>query len=154
MAALEDCAIIKIEEGVTCPVPLQVLHYSSGDSNIIAAPRLFIEARRNSNIEIKQTFAGAGDSCDSSENDNDHKEVFIVSNTHSIVETGSDVKHTYVQELGRNARFLEVLSADIAGDSSYDDRKAARKSEIDSLYEALNVLADAFKPKEFLQRND
>ena len=120
MAALEDGAIIKIDEDVTCPVPLQVLYYSSGNSNIIAAPRLFIEARRNSNVVIKQTFAGAGDSSDSNDNDNDHEEVLIVSNTHSIVERGGNIHHTYIQELGRNARFLEVLSADIAGDSAYD----------------------------------
>jgi len=38
----------------------------------------------------------------------------------------------------------------VAGDSTYDDRKSARATEIEGLKEALNVLADAFKPKSFL----
>lgn len=67
--------------------------------------------------------------------------------------TASQLKKGEKQLEALNQYLKDLDQPCVAGDSSYDDRKAARKSEIDSLYEALNVLADAFKPKEFLQRN-
>jgi len=43
----------------------------------------------------------------------------------------------------------------VDGDSTYEDRKAARTKEIDALHKAQDILAEAFKEGEgsaFLQR--
>lgn len=48
----------------------------------------------------------------------------------------------------------DLQPACVEGDSSYEDRKAARTQEIEALRTAQNILADAFKDKEegFLQK--
>merc|ERR1719231_2072829 len=52
-----------------------------------------------------------------------------------------------------NQYFEDLKPACMDGDSSYDDRKAARAKEITALKKAQNILLDAFKeqPKKFLQ---
>merc|ERR1719252_218162 len=56
-------------------------------------------------------------------------------------------------ELEKTEQYLEDLKpACVNGDSSYDDRKAARAKEIEALKKAQNILLDAFKEKpKFLQ---
>merc|ERR1719240_2245632 len=60
-------------------------------------------------------------------------------------------------ELEKTDQYLEDLKpACVDGDSSYDDRKAARTKEIEALQESQKILADAFKekPEEFLQQKE
>merc|ERR1719498_1570167 len=56
-------------------------------------------------------------------------------------------------ELEKTDQYLEDLKpACVDGDSSYDDRKAARTKEIKALQKAQGILEDAFKEKaKFLQ---
>jgi len=62
-------------------------------------------------------------------------------------------KHT-ADELEATEQYEKDLQpACVEGDSSYEDRKAARTQEIEALRTAQNILADAFKDKgEFLQK--
>merc|ERR1719440_911807 len=51
-------------------------------------------------------------------------------------------------ELEKTEQYLEDLKpACVDGDSSYDDRKAARTKEIEALKKAQVILLDAFKEK-------
>merc|ERR1719240_876314 len=55
-------------------------------------------------------------------------------------------------ELEKTNQYLKDLKpACVDGDSSYEDRKAARTKEIDALKKAQMILLDAFKAKKFLQ---
>jgi hypothetical protein len=55
-------------------------------------------------------------------------------------------------ELEKTEQYLEDLKpACVDGDSSYEDRKAARAKEIEALKKAQVTLQDAFKEKGFLQ---
>merc|ERR1719169_17649 len=54
-------------------------------------------------------------------------------------------KHTS-DELEKVELYLhDLIPACVAGDSTYDDRKAAREEEQEALRKAQNILADAFK---------
>merc|ERR1719389_1347344 len=55
-------------------------------------------------------------------------------------------------ELEKTNQYLKDLKpACVDGDSSYEDRKAARTKEIEALKKAQIILLDAFKAKKFLQ---
>lgn len=61
-------------------------------------------------------------------------------------------KHTS-DELEATEQYEKDLQpACVEGDSSYEDRKAARTQEIEALRTAQNILADAFKGDNFLQK--
>merc|ERR1719263_326296 len=68
----------------------------------------------------------------------------------------SSTKKDTEGELEKTDQYLEDLKpACVDGDSSYDDRKAARTKEIEALQQAQQTLADAFKEKEaFLQQKE
>merc|ERR1719152_278914 len=60
-------------------------------------------------------------------------------------------------ELEKTDQYLEDLKpACVDGDSSYEDRKAARTKEIEALQKSQQILADAFKEQEgsFLQQKE
>merc|ERR1719265_2956670 len=57
-------------------------------------------------------------------------------------------KHTE-SELEATEQYLKDLQpACVSGDSSYEDRKAARATEIEALQKVQGILTDAFKEKE------
>merc|ERR1719188_1389796 len=68
-----------------------------------------------------------------------------------LTETLKRKKHL-VGELEAVNQYLKDLEpACVTGDSTYEDRKAARAQEIEALHEAQAILQDAFKsPKSFL----
>merc|ERR1719375_1947677 len=72
--------------------------------------------------------------------------------TDKIASLNSQKKDTE-GELEKTDQYLEDLKpACVNGDSSYDDRKAARAKEIEALKKAQGILEDAFKEKaKFLQ---
>merc|ERR1712217_420925 len=62
-----------------------------------------------------------------------------------LAETTKTRKHVQ-DELEAVKQYLKDLEpACVTGDSTYDDRKAARQQEIDALHEAQAILTDAFK---------
>merc|ERR1719335_1304971 len=64
----------------------------------------------------------------------------------------SSTKKNVEAELEKTEQYLEDLKpACVNGDSSYEDRKAARAKEIEALKKAQVTLQDAFKEKGFLQ---
>merc|ERR1719498_1222962 len=66
----------------------------------------------------------------------------------------SGTKKNTEAELEKTEQYLKDLKpACVDGDSSYEDRKAARDDEITALKKAKQTLADAFKekPKMFMQ---
>lgn len=67
--------------------------------------------------------------------------------------TASQLKKGEKQLEALNQYLKDLDQPCVAGDSTYEDRKSARASEISSLQEALVVLENAFKPKEFLARD-
>merc|ERR1719235_1882520 len=70
------------------------------------------------------------------------------------IATLNGTKKNVEAELEKTEQYLTDLKpACVDGDSSYDDRKAARTKEIDALKKAQVTLLDAFKekPKKFLQ---
>merc|ERR1719238_193218 len=66
----------------------------------------------------------------------------------------SKTKKHVADELEATEQYMKDLQpACVDGDSSYEDRKAARTKEIDALHKAQDILAEAFKEgSAFLQR--
>jgi len=68
------------------------------------------------------------------------------------VETLSKQKKHVEDEHFATSQYLKDLEpACVSGDSTYEDRKAARTQEIEALRQAQGILTDAFKQKTFLQ---
>merc|ERR1719378_1541197 len=62
------------------------------------------------------------------------------------VDEMSKTKKHVADELAAVLQYLKDLEpACVTGDSTYEDRKAARAKEIEALREAQNILEDAFK---------
>jgi len=74
----------------------------------------------------------------------------LVDKINSLTKTKKHVS----DELEATAQYLKDLQpACVDGDSTYEDRKAARTKEIDALHKAQDILAAAFKEGgAFLQR--
>jgi len=70
-----------------------------------------------------------------------------------IAQMSSTLKTTESELEATNQYLKDLEPACVTGDSSYEDRKAARAKEIDALKKAESTLADAFKEKkgDFLQ---
>lgn len=71
----------------------------------------------------------------------------------NLASTQATQKKTTNQKEALDIYMKDLDQPCIAGDSSYDDRKASRASEIVALKDALGVLKKAFDaPKSFLAR--
>merc|ERR1719483_1623248 len=70
----------------------------------------------------------------------------------NLASTQKQHKKATNQKEALDQYMVDLKPSCIDGDSTYEERKAARASEIAGLQQALGVLADAFKPKSFLER--
>merc|ERR1719321_25436 len=70
------------------------------------------------------------------------------------IDAMSKAKKNTANELEATDQYLKDLQpACVSGDSSYEDRKAARTQEIEALQKVQGILTDAFKEKgSFMQR--
>jgi len=69
-----------------------------------------------------------------------------------ITDLNSQKKHVSDEVEATETYEKDLQKACVDGDSSYDDRKAARAKEMDALRKAQDILTDAFKGKSFLQK--
>jgi len=120
-----------------------------------------------STMEAEATAANEGDQAAYDQDMSDKK--VLLAELRNNIKMKTSRKNTAEQNLENTEKThkktsnqkeaLEIYQKDldqpcVAGDSSYDDRKASRASEIVSLKDALKVLKEAFDaPKSFLARN-
>jgi hypothetical protein len=71
--------------------------------------------------------------------------------TENIATLQGQKKDTSAEHEKTDQYLADLQKACVNGDSSYEDRKAARSKEVDALKKAQVILEDAFKAKSFLQ---
>lgn len=146
LANTVDGALLSVPKDTVVEVPMQVLFYSTLDSlarHTVAFPRLVVDIDANSKAKIKQTFVGgdgSGSSSGSSRSGSSSSSSsvsnisstrsssnggssssaegnLVLSNTRVSVAQGARLLHTYEQDLPMSSRHVEVLAADIKGES-------------------------------------
>jgi len=122
LANAVDAAVVRVQAGVSAPVPLQVIFYSSARASkehLAAYPSLIIDAEEGASLRIKQTFIGSGTGtgigAGAGASEDESQGCLVVGNTRVAVARGASVCHTYEQDLPSSARHLEVVSADVQG---------------------------------------
>lgn len=124
LANMVDAAYIEVPAGVKCPVPIQILFCSSAPSAeysdfpaTASYPRLHVRVREQASLSLKHSHVslsrgpgGVSEALAPS---------LVCANSRVQVEKDASCVHTVVQELAVNTRHLEVLTADIRGNSSY-----------------------------------
>jgi len=131
MANIEDIAIVDVPTDTILHDAVQVLFVNTVPTTATAPtasyPKLLIRVGDNSQLKLKQSFVSvvAGESCSiieqvDAEAENSVIDNLVVSNTRILMGKNAKLDHTYTQELSGATRHLEVLSASIMGNSSYD----------------------------------
>lgn len=122
LANAADAAVVRVPAGVSVPVPLQVIFYSSARASkehLAAYPSLIIDAEEGASLRIKQTFIGGGSGTGTGSGagagEDESQGCLVVGNTRVAVARGASVCHTYEQDLPSTARHIEVVSADVQG---------------------------------------
>ena len=119
MKALVDVTVLHVPDGVKAEQPLQVLYYNSGAAGGVTSPRTVSIVGAGAEVHLKQVFAGAGSPV-SVATAAGAPVVLVNSNTHSTIAAGGKMTHTYVQEMGLEARHLETLTASVSENAAYE----------------------------------
>mmetsp|Transcript_1257 Transcript_1257/g.1320 ORF Transcript_1257/g.1320 Transcript_1257/m.1320 type:complete len:364 (+) Transcript_1257:575-1666(+) len=132
MARMQDSAVICVSEGVTCSVPIQILFLSISSSRSlspsISYPSLALALSKDSSLTLKQSYASLSVTPEYEEKEEIQEErerereaeSLSVGNTQVSVGIGAKLKHTFTQEISDNSMSIDVISADVAADASYD----------------------------------
>ena len=119
LAQLDDAACIYVPKDTVQEAPLQILFCNTegAQDSFSSSPRLLALVDDGSSLRLKQSFAtisnGALNNATSGAS-------LVISNTALRLGTNARLDHTYAQDLSTRSRHLEVISASVGGNASYD----------------------------------
>jgi len=112
-ASAEDALVIRAPAGVKCAMPIHVATLSTGakDGDVmrVSAPRMTIVVEENAELTVVEDFAGQGESA-----------YWQNGVCEIVLEKGASLKHSIVQNHGRNAVHTRTTLVTQAEESKYE----------------------------------